>query len=367
MKVNKIYIGCAIAVTLLLLATCGTYLYLNISKGNIFNNNKTKYKDNNLNVVASLEDEVSLNSIWCGTFNIVWNDLKEYVAKGNIILNSPSTMADNLNKSTFNVSYLSDDSYYKTHGYQTYELRDKIKKEIKDKFNEESDILDDFEWKEKTTDIFLYAMLKKDFEFKNPFDKLEDSTFKKYSNVKYFGINKKSNDVLREQVSVLYYNNSNEFAIKIDAKGNDEVILIKNPNGKSFLDIYNNITNNSNVYEGSKKLEKNEHLSIPNIDFKTKVNFKEVENKKFNTSEGDTYIIAKTLQTINFSLDNKGGKLKSEAAISTKETSSVIEDIRYFDINDTFAIFLKEKDKNLPYFASLISDISQVQDKVKAN
>lgn len=97
------------------------------------------------------------------------------------------------------------------------------------------------------------------------------------------------------------------------------------------------------------------------------MNFKEVENKKFNTSEGDTYIIAKTLQTINFSLDNKGGKLKSEAAISTKETSSVIEDIRYFDINDTFAIFLKEKDKNLPYFASLISDISQVQDKVKAN
>ncbi len=376
MKVNRIYIGCTILIVLLLIATGSTYIYLNVfkntnsqnSNSNSNNSNKkTEYKENNLNVVASLEDEVTLNSIWCGTFNIVWNELKEKIAKQDIILNEKSTLADNLNKSTFNISYLRDNSYYKTYGYQTYELRDKIKKDIKEKFNEESDILDNFDWEEKTDKIFLYAMLKKNFQFKNPFDELDKGNFNNFSNVKYFGIDDESNNKLREQVEVLYYKDYDNFAIKLLTKENEEVLLVKNPNGKNFLEIYNNILFNNKNYKGEKILKNNEYVSIPNIDFKTKVSFKELEGKTFNTSEGTIYRIAKTLQTINFSLDNKGGKLKSEAGLSIEKSSLADEKTRYFHINKTFAIFLKEKDKELPYFASLISDISEVQDKVKAN
>jgi hypothetical protein len=37
------------------------------------------------------------------------------------------------------------------------------------------------------------------------------------------------------------------------------------------------------------------------------------------------------------------------------------EKIRNFIVDDTFCIFLKEKDKELPYFAAEISDISKIQ------
>lgn len=363
MKVSKIYIGCAIAVFLLLGATCFTYIYLNIPKDKIISSSERK--ESTLSVVPSLEDEITSNSAWCGTFNIVWNDLKNEIAKKDIILNEESVMANNLNKSTFNISYLSDDSYYKTYGYQTFELRDKIKKEIKEKFNEKSEIIDRFTWYEKTDTIFLYTMLKKEFEFTNPFDELKKSDFKNYSNVKYFGIDKKSDNKLREQVEVLYYNDWSEFAIKLLTKNNEEVIIVKNPSGKSFLEIYNNIIINNKKYTGNKALKDNEYLSVPNIKFYQNVGFKELEGKYFYTSNGEKYIIAKTLQTIDFSLDNKGGKLKSEAAISIEKSEVSTDESRYFYVNDTFAIFLKEKDKDIPYFASLISDIKEVQEQVK--
>ena len=41
------------------------------------------------------------------------------------------------------------------------------------------------------------------------------------------------------------------------------------------------------------------------------------------------------------------------------------EEKREFIVDSTFCIFLKEKDKDLPYFAAKISDISQVQSDVK--
>ena len=36
-------------------------------------------------------------------------------------------------------------------------------------------------------------------------------------------------------------------------------------------------------------------------------------------------------------------------------------DSRYFYVDNTFALFIKEKDKNVPYFAALINDITKCQ------
>ena len=45
------------------------------------------------------------------------------------------------------------------------------------------------------------------------------SSYKKeYDNVKFFGINENSNGKLRGQVSIFYYNNRDDFAIKLITK-----------------------------------------------------------------------------------------------------------------------------------------------------
>lgn len=316
-----------------------------------------------INVVLTLDDKITDNSIWCGTFQLIWNDLKNEFVKQDIKFEEYLEVVDNLNKETFTTNDISDKYYYKKYGTPTLELKAEIEKEIKKKFNEESDILDEFKWEGRDPkDFFLYTILKKDFEFKNAFEKLENGKFGDSENVEYFGIKENSSNKLREQVKVLYYNSKNDFAILLETKGDDEVILCKNPKGDTFNEIYNNILNEKDKYSGNLNMKENETLKIPNIEFKEKKEFKEIENKSFFFANGEEYSIEKALQVIEFKLDRKGGKVKSEAGMMVKnEMASLNENIREFSIDDTFAIFLVQEGKNVPYFASKISDIKLKQ------
>ena len=320
-----------------------------------------------LNIVTSLEDEITSNTAWCGTFNLIWNDLKNDLAKKDIVFNPQPTVVDNLNKGTFNTSCLSEDSYYKVYGSPTLELKKQIEKAIKEKFNETSDILDDFSWEEGESDnYFLYVMLKKQFEFPKVFTKLENGDFGKYKNVKYFGINSSTDKAVRNQVEVLYYNSSSDFAIKLKTKQNDEVIISRGNTETNFGDVFKSITEKSSKYNGSTTFNETDKLKIPNIKFNLKEEITEVENKPFTFSNGREYCIEKALQTIQFELDEKGGKIKSEAGISLKEAAIMpTEKPRDFLVDDTFTIFLKEEGRDLPYFAAQISDISQVQEDIQ--
>ena len=322
-----------------------------------------------ISVVTSLEDKLSYNTVWSGTFNLIWNDLKNDIVKQNIILNPQLVMVENLNKGTFNTSHISEDSYYKVYGHMTKELKEEIEKAIKDKFNETTDILDDFDWENvEPNDYFLYAMLKKEFEFKYAFTELENGKFgERYENVKYFGINKDTKELVRDQVTVLYYNSKEDFAVKLSTKTNDEIIVVRgNEDAKTFKEIYENATKKENEYKGSRSFSKKDILKIPNISFDIKREFKELENKHFFLPNGEKYFIDMAVQTIQFDLDKKGGKIKSEAGMGIKESSAeILDESREFLVDDEFTIFLKEKDKDLPYFAARIGNISRVQNDVK--
>lgn len=330
---------------------------------NIVASSKT---ESDMNVVLSLEDEISDNYVWCGTFNLIWNDLKNDIAKQDIVFTPQLDIVRNLNKGTFNTSYLSEESYYKTYGHPSLELKQNIEKAIKEKFNETSDILDEFNWQESNEkDYFLYTMLKKNFEFPQEFSDLDNGKFENFENVKYFGINEKTSEEVREQVQVLYYESEDDFAIKLLTKGNDEVIISRGNSKSSFLEAYEEIKNRATEYlnnVGLTNLSENDILKIPNINIDLKQEFADLEQKPFSFSNGDTYVVDKALQTIKFELDKKGGKIKSEAGMMLKEAAILVEnDPRNFIIDDTFDIYLIEKEKELPYFASRISDISKVQ------
>ena len=317
---------------------------------------------NGITTVLSLEDEIQDNTIWCGTFQLIWNDLKNDLAKQDIVFSPQLKVVENLNKETFKTSDISDKYYYKKVGSPSLELKKDIEKAIKDKFNETSDILDDFDWENRDSkDYFLYAMLKKEFQFEKAFEDLELGQFGKYENIKYFGIKEKTKE-LKNQVSVLYYNSKDDFAIKLKTKQEDEVFLCKNPIGTTFNDIYNNMLKQEEKYEGSNNIQEGETLKIPNIKLKEKNEFTDIQNKDFLFSNGDIYMIEKAIQTIEFELDKTGGKIKSEAGMMANyESAIIIDEVREFLIDDTFAIFLKEEGKNTPYFAGKINDITKFQ------
>lgn len=340
----------------------GKEIYNNTTKSDI--KEKETFNTEGVTTILTLEDEIQDDTIWCGTFQLIWNDLKNDLAKQDIVFTPQLKVVENLNKETFRVNDLSDKYFYKKIGTPSISLKKEIEQAIKDKFNEKSDILNDFEWENRDPkDYFLYAMLKKEFQFEKAFEELDNGKFTDYENVSYFGIKKSSeSEELRNQVKVLYYNSKDDFAIKLITKQEDEVILCKNPKGNTFNEIYKNITTQESKYKGNKNFQEGELLKVPNIKMNEKTEFTEIQNKSFLFSNGDSYHIEKALQTIQFELDKTGGKIKSEAGMMVKyESAIMIDEIREFAIDDTFAIFLIEKGKDKPYFAGKINDITKFQ------
>ena len=361
---KKITIICSAILIAVLIVTAGYNIIKKVPQEE--NKNAQESRLNTTDGVittTSLEDEIQNNTIGCGTFQLIWNDLKNEIAKKDIVFNPQSKIADNLNKETFTTKDISDKYYYKKFGVPTIALKKEIEKAIKDKFNETSDILDSFEWDGKSEeDYFLYAMLKKEFQFEKTFDEFENGKFGEHDNIKYFGIKALSSEEQRNQVSVLYYDSSDNFAIKLKTKQEDEVILCKNPEGKTFNEIYKNMEEKESNFKGNKNIEEKEIVKIPNIKLNEKAEFSEIENKPFYLSNGNSYLIEKAIQTIQFELDKTGGKIRSEAGMMVSKTAILLpEELREFVIDDTFAIFLKENGKNKPYFAGKISDITKFQ------
>jgi hypothetical protein len=317
-----------------------------------------------MNVVLSLEDEISPNTAWCGTFNLIWNDLKNDLAKQPIVFTPQPNAVKNLNLGTFTTAHLAEESYYKVYGLPTKALKEEIEKAIKEKFNETSDILDSFDWNNSgPNDYFLYAMLKKQFEFPKVFTKLAKGTFGDKENVDYFGIDASTEEVVRNQVKVIYYDSKQDFAIELTTKTNDQIIISRGSNKNTFLAIYEEIE--TKKQKGNKALQEGEVVQIPNINIDLKKEFEELQNKPFLFSNGDEYVIEKAMQTIQFELTEKGGKIKSEAGMMVNKTAIIQQDDpRQFMVDGEFTIFLREKDKKLPYFAAKINDISKVQENV---
>ena len=84
---NKIIVTIVLVILIVL-----SVLYLidinrmNNNKPVIFSTWGKNYKVNTkVSVVTSLEDKIEDNSVWCGTFNLIWNDLKNDLAKQDIV------------------------------------------------------------------------------------------------------------------------------------------------------------------------------------------------------------------------------------------------------------------------------------------
>jgi hypothetical protein len=303
--------------------------------------------------------------VWVGTFQIVWNEFMDKYVR-NIVRFREGTpiSAQDLNKKTFTAASLSNNCYYKYSGNITPNTAKNIKKAISKKFKETSDILDKLTLLPGPNNYLIYVMLKKDFEFTNEFDKLGVSTFGKSKNAEYLGINGNTDKKTKESVSVLYYNNLNDFAVKLSTTGEDEVFLYKNSANKEFKRLYRDMNYKASKFEGETTFGKEDELKVPNIKFDVIKSFDELCNKRVM---GTNITILQALESVKFNMDNKGVQLKSEAAMTFVESAFMPTgetekpEPRYFYCNDTFVIFLKEKDKNNPYFALRVNDISKFQ------
>ena len=300
--------------------------------------------------------------VWVGTFQLVWNNFIDKVVYNPVRFREGTPMiVHELNRQSFTEDDLSDKSYYTYVGKVTKNTKKQITKAIKKKFKETSDLLDKFDLTPRNDKYFIYAMLKKDFEFVNEFNKLGKSVFGEDDTAEYFGIDKKSDNDLCKGVRVLFYNSHKDYAVALKTKDNEDVYLYKNGANKSFNYLYADMLKKEKAFKGEKEFRDIDELKVPNIKFFVEKSFDELAGKRIM---GTNLVIDKAMETVKFNMNNKGVELKSEAAMDIMRCSLPDPDKavpRMFFYDDTFVIFLKEKKAKNPYFALRVNDITKFQ------
>ena len=212
--------------------------------------------------------DTNTNNIWVGSFQLAWNEFLDTRLKGKELKfeNYESNLANELNKRGFTKEMISEESYYIKVAETEPKLKDEIEAELKNKFNYKSTILDslDFTKIDGSKCYTLYSMLYKNFEFIKPFDKLSGIKFKDSEEwYKSFGIENSSSEELNSNVEVLYYTKisdtnlmSDDFAVKLKTKGEDEVIICRTDSSDSFENIYKEINTKANNYTGNREFRR---------------------------------------------------------------------------------------------------------------
>ena len=101
-KKNKCLIIVTIIIVLLIIGI------VIINKTNILGKKATNLKETKgVTIVPTMSDIITKDSSWCGTFQLVWNDMKNNVVKNDIVFTPQEKMADNLNKEEFKQDLIS--------------------------------------------------------------------------------------------------------------------------------------------------------------------------------------------------------------------------------------------------------------------
>ncbi len=312
-------------------------------------------------IFTSKIGNTDINSVWIGTFQLAWNEFeKNVIGKKIEFEDGNSEILDELNKKIFTEEMLSEDSYYISVEKTSPKLKEKILTDINEKFKiEDNSILKEINFEQVDNSYTIYSLLFKNFEFITPFDKLGKNKFGDCNElVEYFGINNASDEILNKNIEVLFYNAVDDFAVKLNTKQNDEIILYRTDNNSSFNNLYKEIIEKCQKFNGNKKFTEDDELKIPYINVDTIINYDELCGKFIKDTNG--MYIANALQNVKFNLNEKGGNLISESIIRS-EYNSENEHSRYFYFMDNFIIFMKETSKENPYFSLQVNDSSILQ------
>jgi flagellar basal body-associated protein FliL len=313
------------------------------------------------------------NIVYCSTFQLAWNELKDGVVKEDIKITDEPPIVKILNKGLSTKADLSEKDYIAMAGFVRNNIVMKINEALKKKFKDETT---PFEGAQLPPDgIVFYSFLNKNLEFKKDFAFHSDGQIFK---VKAFGINDcatmeclNSHKKYIKQVDVLYYPDEDignilgsvkglslsaalteyiNFVIRLNTKeSKDEIILAKI---KPEETLQKTIEAVQKLIKNSKPVELStiDTLSIPKFWFDIEHTYGPLQGKHLQNKGVTGFPISRATQTIMFKLDEKGAMVKSTSSMVAAALA------RYLVFDRPFLIYLKEKNATWPYFAMWVAN-----------
>jgi hypothetical protein len=319
-------------------------------------------------ITPHLETEIhsGTNLLWCGTFQLAWNELCKRTG-GDLQLTGPGSqsslqhpMAAALNRGAFAKDCIDEASYVAMAGSVKDKLDQKILAAIKDKFHGtfQPQLLPEKYTTGRPQDLAAYACLYKKLSFAVPFERLEDSFTFGGARVRASGIGrtKASHDNMYSQVQILDCQDANDFVVELKTtpEGNRLILARVQPQGtlqNTVAAVRQRIARNSHPEPAGT----NDVLIAPRIAFDLLREYTEIERRWLvpaATNVAQDLSLVSALQTIKFEMNEKGVELKSEAHMAFA-CGMVSEPPRkhIMIFNQPFLVLLERTGARMPYFA----------------
>ncbi len=308
------------------------------------------------------------NVIWCSSFQLAWNQLKDDVIGEPVKLIGAEEIANRLNLAKQSRTDIPDESCYATAGFVKDGILEKIQTEMAKRFPSEPQ--PDFNDVSPLDVIIAYSYLTANVKFKIPyFENQKEFIFRdslgNETPVTSFGIRPEDDYAykkLRKQVEVLYssyYPDPDtvalmEYAIDLckDTKPNQIVLAVIEPKEtlEKTLEYLDDKVAGFTKEEFFHRFGINDVLLVPNIFWKITHHFKELERKYFGNKGYEDIYIRLALQMIQFRLDRSGAELKSEAKLYAMPVPN------YFVFDRPFLIYMKKRGARHPFFVMWIDN-----------
>lgn len=345
----------------------------------------------NTTVAPVLEQEAlpGHSTLYCATFQMAWDRLRDDVIKEPVEMTRPPEWLDAINLARISKNDLTPGCYVSMAGYGKDGILPRLNETLKKRFGADAPVVRAML---RPNDILAYAFLLKKLPFKTKFEPFKDPfTFHTSSGdaeVSSFGYKPgpghkpKLRDML-EQVTIMHYGSNSDFILKLTPEDdNDELILARFPDPTSKVDVKDGALiepvddandqdhhkktspratlatwlelarsriRESRLKPSERRMNEDERLQVPNFAFDITHDYDDLIGRTVtNRILGPVrYVFTLARQRIRFELNETGAKLKSDSIITLK--GAIRKEPRAFIFEGPFLLYLKQKNTETPY------------------
>jgi len=309
------------------------------------------------------------SAIWCSSFQLAWNRLRNDVIHEAIVLKGAETTAQRLNNAKASDKDMAPNSFYAAAGWARDGIVDRVRKDMARKFPSVA-IMD---LAVPADGALAYGYLSAAIKYKHKYDDghgrlrfpVGDGTRRP---VGCFGFLEHGQNarVLRGQAEILFSSlpgdKAPEFAVELCRGSADQIVLACIPQKQSLAEALAYAHEKIASYPADDSLhtfDPTNSLLAPNMSWRIVHRFKELEGKHFQNGDLQSATLDAALQVIDLTMDRSGTELKSESNVRAKGVPPMGKQGFFFD--EPFLLYLQKRGAEHPFFAMWAANAELLQ------
>lgn len=304
--------------------------------------------------------EQGTNVLWCGTFQLAWNEACALVGEDLRFAGPEPQMVRSLNNKSFTKAEIDKASYVAVADFVRNGVHQKIRSELKKRFAGRATpkLIPPPSLTPRPQDIVCYCYLFKNLEFGVPFERLDEPLAFGGTDVSCFGIgaeHKSKHTSMYPQVVILDYRNGDDFVIELRSKAQGDRFILAKTSAEETLAATIAAVQDRVVKSRPVRASPGDVLKVPKLNFDITRRYSELEQLRLVSSSAavakDLRVLS-AMQNTRFQLDEKGVRLRSESHLAFGCAAEFEPPPGHLIVFDKpFLIMLMRVGTKAPYFA----------------